>query len=94
MCSRIGFVGALLSMFVVGDATAQTYGANWFEQLFGPPQHSPPSFARPGVSIPSPGEHDPSLDEKAPPRAGAVADSQGVAAATQRKPTPKQGRVP
>ena len=102
MCSRIGFVGALLSMFVAGDATAQTYGANWFEQLFGPPQHSPPSFARPGVSPPSPGEHGPSLDEKARPRAGAVskqttpisreADSEDVAPATQRKAAAKQGR--
>jgi hypothetical protein len=52
MCRRRAFVGlsALLSMCVVGDATAQTSGANWLEQLFRAPQHVPPSFARPGVS--------------------------------------------
>jgi len=89
MCRRIAFVGlsALLSMFVVGHATAQTSGANWLEQLFRPPQHIPPSFTRPGLSHPQGDE--PAIAAEGRPRAGAVskrtreADSQGDGTATQ-----------
>ena len=98
MCRRIVFLGAsaLLSMFVVGHATAQTSGANWLEQLFRPPQHIPPSFTRPSVSPPQ--EDEPAIEEEARPRAGAVskrtreADSQGDGTATQRKATAQHGK--
>ena len=99
MCRRIVSLGlsALLSMFVVGHATAQTSGANWLEQLFRPPQHIPPSFTRPGVN---PSQRDePAIEEEARPRAGAVskrtreADSQGDGTATQGKKTASAKRT-
>ena len=99
MCRRIVFLGlsALLSMFDVGHAAAQTSGANWLEQLFRPPQHIPPSFTRPGVSPPQ--RDEPAIEEEARPRAGAVskrtreADSQGDGTATQGKKTASAKRT-